>query len=311
VGGNVDNSVARRTINLDAAGFVRHPDAFAIIKVGQAGQPAPPPAPAPPIPPPPAPVPSQSAPPLIRQEQQPPRGSLYVNINLGAINHDQTRVAPMTGIFFPANFNPAAGIDVVLYLHGFKQPQTAIDRLWNRRIHSWFGLREAVNASGRNVVFVAPTLGSRTHAGWLTNAGGLDRYLALVRAALIAYAGSPPYAMIRSVILACHSGGGRPMHQIAASSNRAAGLIRECWGFDSLYNRGDDAFWANWARVRPQNRVFFYYIVGKQTAPLSIRLASYRVPNVSVLPAATPVHNLVPVTHLAQRLMASPLLRNG
>lgn len=320
VGGNVDNSVSRRTLPLDADGFIRRPEYFAIIKIGAlggGGAPAPAPSPQPypgpaPSPGPAPPAPVAGAPALVKSERSPALGSLYLNIDLQATNHDGSRVAPLTGVYLPPRFNPSGGVDVVLYLHGFKmrQPHMTIDQLWNRRIHKFFGLREATAASGRNVVLVAPTLGSRSNAGWLATAGGLDRYLALVNRALIQYAGTSPGAGIRTVTLACHSGGGRPMRQIAQAANAASPRVTECWGFDSLYNSGDDAFWANWGRTRPQSRAYFYYIPGSQTQRLARLLASRRAPNVAVLAAATAVHNAVPATHLAQRLAGHPHLRS-
>ena len=50
---------------------------------------------------------------------------------------------------------------------------------------------------------------------------------------------------------------------------RALARLRECWGYDCTYNKGDDAFWAGWARARPNARVYIYYIAGSPTARLA------------------------------------------
>src|SRR5439155_860963 len=75
------------------------------------------------------------------------------------------------------------------------------------------GFREGVNASGRNVIFVAPTLGSRSEAGDLLKPGGLDTYLAKVLGLL----GKGVPSGLGNLILACHRGGGKPMRALSGS----------------------------------------------------------------------------------------------
>src|SRR5262245_57297670 len=60
VGGNVDNSVARRNVPISANGLLTRPEYFAVIKLEGAGQPAPP------RPIPPAPIPLPPSPPTVR-----------------------------------------------------------------------------------------------------------------------------------------------------------------------------------------------------------------------------------------------------
>ena len=81
----------------------------------------------------------------------------------------------------------------------------------------------------------------------LLKPGGFDAYFAQVLAALRVLRSAivwPCRATLGNLILACHSGGGWPMRQLAGGQDRVLARIRECWGFDCTYNRGDDAFWA-------------------------------------------------------------------
>ena len=190
-----------------------------------------------------------SAPRLITRVP-PPGTTLYVEIDLQIVGKLKIAAPPVTGIFIPDGYQPGATVDVVLYIHGFKAEaikREAIDQYWNSQRFPYGALREGVNASARNVVLVAPTLGSRSEAGSLVKQGGLDAFIGQVLAALGAYGRQSRAATaprLGNLIFACHSGGGWPMRQIAGGSDRALARVRECWGFDCTYNGGDDAFWA-------------------------------------------------------------------
>ena len=220
----------------------------------------------------------------------------------------------MTGIFIPDGYGQARPWTSILYLHGFKADaikRQAIDQYWDSRRFPYGALREGVNASGRNVVLVAPTLGSRSEAGVCFRPGGLDAYLAQVLAALRAYgrhrrAAPPRLSAISS--LACHSGGGWPMRQLAGGSDRALARLRECWGYDCTYNSGDDAFWAGWARARPNARVYIIYISGSPTARFAESLRDKRVPNAIVQPSRDRRHNYVPIAHWRERVQGAGFL---
>src|SRR5262249_14357864 len=104
------------------------------------------------------------------------------------------------------------------------------------------------------------TLALLSEPGDLVRSDGLDNYLKKVLAALRAYGpykGQSP--AIGNLILAAHSGGGMYMRMLATSSNTTAGKIRECWGFDSLYNSSDVRPWRVWARGNPQTRQLYSY----------------------------------------------------
>ncbi len=214
--------------------------------------------------------PATDPPPLLKvaARVEPPGQTIYVEIPLGkdsrcvqwtgekanrkCIKHQSFVVKPMTGIFIPEHYAPQSQVDLILYLHGHKSDLPGSDAViadyWDGKKFPVFGLREEINASGKNVILVAPTLAMKSEGGDLLRAHGLDRYLAKVMAALVAYG---PYKdrspQIGSIILAAHSGGGTYMRRLATSSNNTAANVRECWGFDSLYNSGDVMPWRQWA----------------------------------------------------------------
>ena len=266
-----------------------------------------------PVVPRPGPGPIGGPPALILREISPPSATLYTEITLGG----ERPARPMTGIFIPAGYRPVPRVDLVLYLHGHKAgfPSVSIDGYWNRTRFPHFALREATNEGRKNVILVAPTLGPRSQSGWLTEAGGLDRYVDQILAALRAYgpySGAPVTPVLGSLILACHSGGGYPMRRLALSGQRSAALIRECWGFDCLYNTGDDVVWAKWARARPDARLFIHYL--GSTKPFSTALRRQvqlqNLSNVSVVPSTARSHNYVPITHWRQHMETAAFLSN-
>jgi len=312
IGGNVSNSVAQTAPRTDTRGCLSDPDYFAVIRIG--GK-----------------VPStptiispnqlkpsiSSLPKLLKQEVIPPGNTLYVNIDLGIIDQFGVTAAPVTGIFIPEGYVPGATVDVILYLHGHKaEPirREAIDQYWNSHRFPYGAFREGVNASRRNVVLIAPTLGSRSEAKRLLDPGGLDTYLGSVLAALHAYgphrrlSQAPP--SLANFILACHSGGGKPMRKLAGGRDRALTRLRECWGFDSTYNQGDDGFWAGWARTRPNAKLYVYYIAGRKsgTARLAESLARMAVSNAIVRPSRDGRHMYVPIVYWKERLQGANFL---
>jgi hypothetical protein len=310
IGGNVSQSVARKTVPVDSNGRITARDYFAVIRVGKSGgipvAPAPAPRPAPS--PQPIPLPGAAVPTVLKQESAPPQTTLYAKIDLGITDRFGIKAPPITGIFVPDGFVSGPTVDIVLWLHGFKgdaNRRLSIDQYWNAARFAYGGFREGVNASGRNIILVAPTLGSRSEAGDLLKPGGLDTYLAKVLGVL----GKGVPSGLGNLILACHSGGGKPMRALAGGSNKALANLRECWGFDCTYNSGDDAFWAKWARSKPSARCYFYYIKNSPTARLSETLRDKRVPNAIVLPSKDNRHNYVPITHWRERLQGAGFLR--
>ena len=92
VGGNVNNSVAQKTLRTDANGTMAEPDYFAVIRI-DSQQPSPPVVPSP--------TPAQpggiSPPRLLRRESTPPGTTLYVEIDLGIVDKFGITASPVTG----------------------------------------------------------------------------------------------------------------------------------------------------------------------------------------------------------------------
>jgi hypothetical protein len=271
------------------------------------------------------------APRLLTSESTPPFSTLYVDVNIGC-SWSKVCPQPMTGIFFSDRFRFTPQVDLILYLQGHHrdraQPKSpspgyypsnlTINQYWNQKYYPFFAFREGINASGKNVVLVAPTLGPRSEAGNLIKSNGFDAYIDQVLAAIRRY--YAPSMMFEqplslgNLILACHSGGGFPMRQIALSGASYAAKIRECWGFDCTYNTGDDKDWARWAKMNPSSNVYIYYIANSQTAPLATSLYNLakrqKLSNVFVGKSSTGSHNKVPITYWENRIKAASFLKN-
>ncbi len=243
---------------------------------------------------------------LTATEKDPPDTTLYVDIVLGG----EGPARPMTGIFVPQGYRPQPAVDVLLYLHGHHKgrPELTIRQYWQRRIDPTADLRERLDQTRKNVILVAPTLGPTSGAGRLVRPGGFGWYVDQVLAALGKFGphrGSVP--RLGSLVLACHSGGGWPMRVLATSKDPVAAHVRECWGFDCLYNRGDEDAWAGWARSHPDAKLYIHYGSGG-TAKKSLALKAMGVPNVFVEGSTRLRHGLVPQVHWKERLSAARFL---
>jgi hypothetical protein len=246
---------------------------------------------------------------------KPPGTTLYVNIPLGS---EERGTTPMTGIFLPKRYRTLPKVDILLYLHGYKiapnQPNNrwSVDWYWQNGPIGAF--REELNNSYKNVVLVMPTLSGKSNPGWLVRPGGLDRYLDMVMAALIVYG---PYrgknATVGNIILVGHSGAGLYMRKLARSKHRYSPFIRECWGFDCMYNSDDADEWSKWARQNPKAKLYNYYIRGTPTRIQSEALP--KLPNISVMPLnnrpyRSDLHHWVPIIYWRTRIERTPFLLN-
>jgi hypothetical protein len=148
----------------------------------------------------------------------------------------------LTGVYFPEKFQPGDKLTVLLYLFGHGNP--AIDQHWinqpKKKKGDVFQLREELNASKKNLVLVAPTLGPTSDAGLLVSSG-IKWYLKEVLDRLKTNAPSElkigATAAVTDVYVMAHSGGGVPMLALANAipGDGSGNLIREFWGFDCLY----------------------------------------------------------------------------
>jgi hypothetical protein len=261
----------------------------------------------------PGPVPAVAAPPLLYSETTVPAETHYVTITLG----EERPASPMTGIFVPRDYRIPSQVDLILYLQGHHKggafpEDLSIDDYWNVNRFPFWGFREGVNASNKNVILVAPTLGPTSNAGRLKAAGGLAWYLDQVMAALKSYGpfkGASSAPPLGSIVIACHSGGGIVMRQIALTPQKYLDNLQECWGFDCLYNPGEETQWVDWAKANPAKRLFIHYGNGG-TAPRSRQLQAnaHGLSNVSVGGSESVPHNRVPITHWQERLAAARFL---
>src|SRR4051812_21315051 len=106
----------------------------------------------------------------VPRETTPPRMTLYLPIHLGV----PKLTAQSTGVFVPDGYRVGPMVDLVVFLRGYdvKRPSTAtsIGEYWGSVEHPTlraFRLRDEVNASGKYVILVAPTLGPSSEAGTL------------------------------------------------------------------------------------------------------------------------------------------------
>jgi hypothetical protein len=265
-------------------------------------------------------------PPLLNRpaKSDPPGQTVYVQIDLGkdsrCVKRDERkqcvlyqtfRIRSMTGIFIPENYSPQQEVDLILYLHGFKTALPGSDALiaeyWDADKYSVFAMREEINASQRNIILVAPTLGLKSEAGDLTRGHGLDNYLDKVLEALKSYSpykGQSP--TIGNLILAAHSGGGAYMRKLALSGSRYADKIKECWGFDSLYNSSDVKYWLQWAQ-RNSGASFYSYYYDKLPTRNSRNLEG-RAPNIYPIESTIKNHYKLVRVCLRERLEAAQFL---
>jgi hypothetical protein len=192
-------------------------------------------------------------------------------------------------VFFPSKFFPAhsricpppAGINVVLYFHGFKLGEFEhINKYLSGQLHG-IQLRQDINSSGKRPVLIAPTLGESPGSASqpedmmiFGKPGGVDTFFAEVLRAIAKYV--PEYSercmtpTIGNLVLAGHSGAG------AILSNQIMNIpttVAEVWGFDSLYGgAGPDIkkgvtvmdsgvvnAWVTLASANPNTKFFFHW----------------------------------------------------
>jgi len=267
-----------------------------------------------------------SAPRLLGSDTASYGKTLYLEIGLGIGKN-----LASTGVYIPNSFRPESEIVIVLYLHGWKgdYPGNAvlINGYWDGARFPFFALREEVNASGQNVIFVAPSLGPKSEAGSLRQPGGFDAFMKQVLSGLNEHYLMPRYGSrirdVQSIILAAHSGGGSPMLRLATGTDQYARKIKECWCYDSMYGPVAQD-WLGWAKSHPQQSLYVYSgpakggydaTTGKQRVlprDNAEAIARQRLANVCVQPSRAKsvgkvsAHFWVPIVHLKERLLNSP-----
>lgn len=271
-------------------------------------------------------APISATPTLLAREKASYGETLYLNIGLG-----MGKSLASTGIYIPNSFRPDSELVIVLYLHGWKgdYPGNAvlINGYWDGARFPFFALREEVNESGQNVIFVAPSLGPKSEAGSLRQPGGFDAFMKQVLSGLNEHYLMPRYGSrirdVRSILLSAHSGGGSPMLSLATGKDQYAMKIKECWCYDSMYGPVAQD-WLGWAKSHPQQRLYVYSgpakggydaTTGKQRVlprDNAEAITRQRLANVCVQPSRAKsvgkasAHYWVPIVHLKERLLNSP-----
>jgi hypothetical protein len=99
------------------------------------------------------------------------------------------------------------------------------------------------------------------------------------------------------------------MRALALPTGNYTSRIKECWGFDCTYNRGDNVLWMRWAKSHPAARLFIYYIPGQRsgTANNAEALKRMKVPNVFVA-ASSVSHNWAPIKYWRERIQGAQFL---
>jgi hypothetical protein len=235
-----------------------------------------------------------------QRETDPSQLTLYFRMPHGGENPS---AKPLTAVFFPSGFQPNVLLDCIVWLQGHHAgvPSMSIDRYLSGSWIPYFRFREGINDTGRPFVLIAPTLGPTSQAGALVRPGGFDAWMDRVLASIGIhgpFGGQTP--RLRNLILACHSGGGAPMRFIALNTRKYAANLRECWGFDCMYNGPDPTEWPAWARSNPDKRLYVYWASTTRTNSKAIEAQA--VPNIVVQQSSTGEHNRVPITYWGERI---------
>jgi hypothetical protein len=176
-----------------------------------------------------------------------------------AISADKEEPAAITAVFSPTAYTAGNDANVILYLHGNHQddptkpgtkgspytPSMTIEKYLG--LSPFAALLDAIANLNpfKNLLFVAPSLSpfpTKDSAAQLVQ--GIDKYLGDVlqgsqKSGVHQGQAAPP--TVKNLVLACHSGGGRVMlalanRMITDPKPTVAGALRECWGFDCLYD---------------------------------------------------------------------------
>jgi hypothetical protein len=152
-----------------------------------------------------------------------------------------------TGVFFPTGYSFPCTMNVILYFHGHMLGEfKTINEYWDGSLHD-IRLREDINASGKQAVLIAPTLGEfpgrslHKDMGIFSQAGAGDDFLAEVARWIGKYV--PQYTArklkpgIGNVVLAGHSGAGGILSRQAKTMQSR---VCEVWGFDSMCGQASD-----------------------------------------------------------------------
>lgn len=180
------------------------------------------------------------------------------NLLLLDIDVDPGNAAPLTAVFSPKGYKAGGTVDLIVYFHGQHLAATGT-YVPDMTIETYFKnadmsklltqVYDATNATNpRNLLFAAPTLSKSAKAGQLATKG-MDWFLKQVLDGSFQsgpHQGQSSAPTLKNLFLACHSGGGKVMLEVAEQSTGASKpggnaqgfgyALQECWGFDCLYD---------------------------------------------------------------------------
>ncbi|MCK6691966.1 MAG: hypothetical protein L6Q97_07675, partial [Thermoanaerobaculia bacterium] len=178
------------------------------------------------------------------------------------------KIPATTGFYIPKHFDASQPVLILLYLHGHRGcGNGTIRNYFKESYFKPFG--SIIEASGKNVILVAPTIGPLSQGGDLNNKGGMHEYLTRVidRLNKTTLFNTAIQKDKVSIILGAHSGGGKVMLNIMQKSN--VDPVVEVWGFDCLYQNPDswNSVALNFKGLKEgKETLFFYNRKGTRTA---------------------------------------------
>src|SRR5262245_33239114 len=208
----------------------------------------------------------------------------FMRLQIGSPSPNQ-----VTLLFVPPSYQPKATVDMIVYLHGFMKTLPDIQGYFidPDRAPIWGG----IEASGKNVVLVAPSLGPNpeiaSQISKIASADGkfglpdfIDQILqAMLEFGPHATGGSAPGASslpdpvnapttqarpaLGNLILAGHSAGGSPLMNMAGLDHRYKNNHKECWCFDGWYYGSQP--WIKWLKDNPGKTLRGFYVAGTGT----------------------------------------------
>jgi hypothetical protein len=194
-----------------------------------------------------------------------------------------------TGVYIPPkHLDTTNPVNVVIWLHGWEVKN--IEFLFNGDPAR---ARDTVLKSTKDVVLIAPFLGHKYGVyvdGNLTEVKGSlstddlgegkwgENYLDEVLNALARFQNSkkdPPEKkplpiLIKNLVIACHSGGGTGMRNLVRTLGKYQPKLKQCWGFDCLYDSVDATFWSQ--RMSGPDACPLWIFYGPSTLPQSVKL---------------------------------------
>lgn len=258
-------------------------------------------------------------------ETSPPQKTLFARDIQLAFTRESAEGGPETAVYVPPGVDVKSDkLNVVLWLHGHKSPGMGLQKYFAdpRFTFREILLRRAaapISATpdgtstvrvAPNVVLVAPKLGSADDdAGSL--ATDAEAYMGQVKQRMATHLGFPGGLSWSQMVIACHSGGGKPAKQIAgqmaAMMQKGGGKLAEVWHFDSLYENETQTkdnpeptarWWVTFAGFWPATKIkVFHLTTTAHSEYLAKNAAAEGRANVFVEPSADSVHDTVARTH--------------